>query len=182
MYSFIDSAWSILSPSKFFLACSFALLVLSSSAILFSIFHASDGALARTTMSAIVLSFSTAFVRPFHTVSDCATICLRYSFSNSPRELSSVMTIGRLWFSASCDWEDKVHVYKRFKNLDRLLRSPEYIGVGNLSVPACWICGGKCAEPRSTCRFKFVISFSWWYTLALKSSRVLPVRSTISNI
>ena len=179
MYSLIVSASSILSPSKFFLACSFALSLLSSSTILFSIFHASDGALARTTMSAIVLSFSTAFVRPFHTVSDCATICLPCSLSNSLRELSPVMIIGRLWFSASSDWEDKAHVWKCFRNLDRLLRSPEYMGTGNLSVPACWFYGGKGAEPRSTCLLKYVILFSWLSTLILKSSRVSPVRSTV---
>ena len=44
MYSFIVSALSIVSPSKFPLACSFALSLLSSSTILLNIFHASDGA------------------------------------------------------------------------------------------------------------------------------------------
>ena len=58
--------------------------------MLFSIFHVSDGALARTTISATDLSFLTAFVRPFHTVSDCATICLPYSISSSLRDLSPV--------------------------------------------------------------------------------------------
>ena len=61
---------------KFFLACSLALSLLSFSIILLSISHADEGASTPTTMSAIVLSFSTALVRPFHTVSDCATICI----------------------------------------------------------------------------------------------------------
>ena len=118
------SALSILKPSKFFLVFSFALSLLSSSTMLFSIFHASDGALARTTISANDLSFSTAFVRPFHTVSDCATICLPYSISSSLRDLSPVKVTERLWLSASSDRDDKAHVWNCFRNLDRLLRSP----------------------------------------------------------
>ena len=61
-----------------------------------SIFHLNERALAPTTMSAIVLSFSTALVWAFHKVSDHVTICLPYSLSNSLRELSSVIIIGRL--------------------------------------------------------------------------------------
>ena len=72
--------------------------------------HNSEGALAPTTMSAIVLSFSTALVRAFHTVSNCVTICLPYSLSNSLRELPPVAIRGRLWFSASSDWDDRAHV------------------------------------------------------------------------
>ena len=166
MYYFILSALSILKPSKFYLACSFALSLLSSSTILFSIFHASDGALARTTMSAIDLSFSTAFVRPFHTVSDYATICLPYSISSSLRDLSPVRITGRLLLSASSDRDDKAQVWNCFRNLDRLLRSPEYMGIGN--VPACWFCGGKGVEPRSTRLLKSAISFSQQFTFTLK--------------
>ena len=121
MYSFMLSALSILQPSKFFLVCSFALSLLSSSTMLFSIFHASDEALARTTISATDLSFSTAFVRPFHTVSDCATICLPYSISSSLRDLSPVKITGRLLLSASSDQDDKAHVWNCFRNLDHVL-------------------------------------------------------------
>ena len=78
--------------------------------MLFSIFHASDGALARITISATDLLFSTAFVRPFHTVSDCAMICLPYSFSSSLRDLSPVKITERLWLSASSDRDDIAHV------------------------------------------------------------------------
>ena len=152
------SALSILKPSKFFLACSFALSLLSSSTMLFSIFHASDGALARTTISATDLSFSTSFVRPFHKVSDCATICLPYSISSSLRDLSPVKITGRLLLSVSSDRDDKAHVCNCFRNLDRLLRSPEYMGIGN--VPACWFCGGRGVEPRSTCLPKSARSLS----------------------
>ena len=60
MYSFIDSAVSILNPS-IFLGLLSGPFAVSSPTILSRTFHASDGALAPTTMSAIVLSFSTAF-------------------------------------------------------------------------------------------------------------------------
>ena len=42
-------------------------------------------------------------------LSDCATIYLPYYLSNSLRDLSPVIIIGRLGFSVSSDWDDKVH-------------------------------------------------------------------------
>ena len=57
MYSFIDSALSILHPSMFFLAYSLTLSLQSSLTILVRIFYVSEGALAPITVSAIVLSF-----------------------------------------------------------------------------------------------------------------------------
>ena len=107
MYSFIGFALSIRNRSSVFKACSLALALLSSSTILLSIFHADEGALAPTTMSAIVLTSFTALVRAFHTVSDCPTIFLPDSLSNSLRVLSPVLIIGRLWFIAFSDWDRK---------------------------------------------------------------------------
>ena len=110
MYYFLDSASSILKPSKFFLAYSPVLSLLSFSTTFLRIFHVDEGALAPATMSVIFLYVSTALVRPSHAVSDCITICLLYSLSNSLRELSPVMIIERLWCSASFDSDDKANV------------------------------------------------------------------------
>ena len=110
MYSFIDSALSIVNRSRIFKTFSLALALLSPLTILLSIFHVDEEALSPTTMSAIILYFSTALARAFHMVSDCATMCFPDSLSNSLRELSPVLIIGRLWISAFSDWDDKAHV------------------------------------------------------------------------
>ena len=111
MYYFIDSALSIFNPSKFFLVFSFALpllsIVVEHSFEYFPCGPESFGSYNDVCDRPV---FSTALVRAFHMVSDCAAICLPYSLFNSLRELSPVITIERLWIGDSSDWFERVHV------------------------------------------------------------------------
>ena len=111
------------------------------------------------------------------------TICLPYSLSNSLRELFPVIIIGRLWFSASFDWDDRAHVKKKsLRNLCRVLCSPEEMGIGNTSFPAYWFDAGERADPNSTCLCSSTICASRRYTLMLNASRVSPVQANESNL
>ena len=101
MYSFIDYSLLVLSSYKAF----FCLLSYHFTGIIIDhTCHTSERALTFTTMSAIKLFFFPAFVSALHTINDCSTIRLPYSFSGSLRDLFPVMKIYQLQFSASSDW------------------------------------------------------------------------------
>ena len=60
--------------------------------------------------------------------------------------VSLVILMRRLEFSAPFDWDDRAHVQKRLRNLGRVLRSPELMGIKNLSFPA-YRFSGSLARP-----------------------------------